>query len=210
MEPLTIETFNPDMIKAITWEQKRAGEINHRSVKFSYDGGKIPPLKIEGKFKLFRFKNSKGDIYSLSIKCNEANESFFERLCEVAARESCRLILKVNGKKLKPEDFELVKDSKVGRSVYAKVYARKSGKAKCRVSLKSPKNTIPIEELVDENSEGSCILQLYHAYLGSTKSVTLSVEEILVKEMDTRESYFDGESDSEESDSEESDSEEDE
>ena len=128
---------------------------------------------------------------------------FFERLCEVVSRESRRLVPKVNGKKLKPEDLELVKDSKVGRSVYAKIYARRSGKAKCRVSLKSPKNTIPIEELVDENFKGSCILKLYHAYLGSTKSITLSVEEILVKEMDIMESYFDDETDSEESDSEE-------
>ena len=67
--------------------------------------------------------------------------------------------------------------------------------------LKSPKNTIPIDELVEENFEGSCILRLYHAYLGSTKSVTLSVEEILVKQMDIMESYFDDLSD--ESDSEE-------
>ena len=44
MEPLTIETFNPDMIKATTWEQKRAGEINYTSVKFEYNGGKIPLL----------------------------------------------------------------------------------------------------------------------------------------------------------------------
>ena len=145
MEPLTIETLNPDMIKAINSEQKRADEINYTSVKFSYDGGKIPPLRIDGKFRLFRFKNPRGDIYSLSISCNEENERFFERLCEVVSRESCRLVPKLNGKKLKPEDFELVKDSKVGRSVYAKIYARKSGKAKCRVSLKSPKNTIPIE-----------------------------------------------------------------
>ena len=169
MELLTIETFNPDMIKVINSKKKRAGDINYTSVKFSYDGGKIPPLRIDGKFKLFRFENSKGGIYSLSIRCNEANESFFERLCEVGAHESCRLVLRLNGKKLKPEDFELVKDSKVGRSVYAKICARKSGKAKCRVSLKSSKNTIPIEELVDENFEGSCILKLYHAYLGSTK-----------------------------------------
>ena len=113
------------------------------------------------------------------------------------------MVPKVNGKKLKPEDFKLVKDSKVGRSVYAKIYVRKSGKAKCRVSLKSPKNMIPSDELLDENFEGSCILKLYHAYLGSTKSKTLTVEEILVKEMDTMESYFDNESDSEESDSKE-------
>ena len=56
---------------------------------------------------------------------------------------------------------------------------------------------------MDKNFEGSCILKLYHAYLGSTKSITLSVEEILVKKMNTMESCFDGELDSEESDSEE-------
>ena len=197
MEPLTIETFNPDMIKAINLEQERAGDINYTSVKFSYDGGNIPPpLRIDGKFKLFRFKNSKGDIYLLSIKCNEENERFFERLCEVVAHESCRLVPKLNGRKLKSEDFELVNDSKAGRSVYTKIYTRKSGKVKCRISLKSPKNTIPIDELVDENFEGSCIFRLYHAYLGSTNSITLLVEEILVKEMDTMESYFDDESDS--------------
>ena len=185
------------MIKAINSEQKRAGDINYTSVKFSYDGGKIPPLRVDGKFRLFRFKNSKGDIYSLSIKCNEKNERFFERLCKVVSREPCKLVSKVNGKKLRPKEFKLVKDSKVGRNVYAKIYMRKSGKVKCHVSLKSPKNMIQIDELVEENFEGSCILRLYHAYLGSTKSITLSAEEILIKEMDTMESYFDDETDSE-------------
>ena len=122
-------------------------------------------------------------------------------MCEVVAKESCRFVPKVNGRKLKPEEFELVKDSKVGRNVYAKIYMRKSGKIKCWVSFKSPKDTIPIDELVDENFEGSCILRLYHAYLGSTKSVTLSVEEILATKRDIMESYFDDLSDN--SDSEE-------
>ena len=99
--------------------------------------------------------------------------------------------------RLKPEDFDLVKDSKSERAVYAKIYSRKSGKAKCRTSLGSPNNTINIKKLVDENFEGSCIVKLYHAYLGSTRSITLSVEEIFIKEMSTMESYFD-ESDSEE------------
>ena len=102
-------------------------------------------------------------------------------MCEVVAKESCRLVPKVNGRKLKPEEFELVKDSKVGRNVYAKIYTKKSGKVKCRESFKSPKDTVRIDELVDENFEGSCILRPYHAYLGSTKSITFSVEEILVK-----------------------------
>ena len=121
-------------------------------------------------------------------------------MCKVVANKSCRLVPEVNGKNLKPEDFELIKDSKAGRSVYAKLYSKKSGKVKCRISLDSPKNMIPIEQLVDENFERSCILKLYHAYLGSTRSITLSVEEILIKEMNTMESYFDGESDSEEDD----------
>ena len=91
---------------------------------------------------------------------------FFRRLCDVVARESCRLVPKVNGRKLKPEDFELSKDNKSGRAVYAKIYLRKPGKAKCRISLKSPKNTIPVEDLMDKNFERSCILKLHHAYLG--------------------------------------------
>ena len=45
MEPLTIKTFNPDTIKVINSEQKRAGDINYTSVKFSYGGGN-PPLRV--------------------------------------------------------------------------------------------------------------------------------------------------------------------
>ena len=195
MEPLTIKVINS--------EQKKAGNINYTSVKFEYNGGKIPPLRIDGKFKLFKFKNDKTDIYSLSTKYNKENERFFERLCEVVAKESCRLVPKVNGRKLKPEEFELVKDSKVGRNIYAKIYTRKSGKVKCCVSLKSPEDTIPIGELVEEIFEGSYILRLYHAYLGSTKSITLSGEEILVKKMDIMESYFDWESEESDTDDDE-------
>ena len=87
MEPLTIETFNLHMIKAINSEQKRAGDIKYTSVRFTYDGGKIPPLRVVGKFKLFKFKNPKADIYSLSIKCNEENKRFCKRLCEVVTKE---------------------------------------------------------------------------------------------------------------------------
>ena len=57
------------------------------------------------------------------------------------------MVPKVNGRKLKPEEFELVKDSKIGRNIYVKIYTKKSGKVKCPVSFKSPKDTIPIDEL---------------------------------------------------------------
>ena len=139
---------------------------------------------------MFRFRNPIGDIYSLSISCDKYNEPFFRRLCDTVAQGSCKLVPKVNSKRLKPEGFEIVQDNKSGRAVYAKIYSRKSGKAKCRISLGSPKNVISVDELVDENFEGSCILKLYHAYLRSTQSITLSIEEIIVREMSTMESYF--------------------
>ena len=59
---------------------------------------------------------------------------------------------------------------------------------------------IGVEELVDEVFEGSCTLKIYQAYVGSCKSISLSVEETLVKRIGISESYFTGES--EESDEE--------
>ena len=44
---------------------------------------------------------------------------------------------------------------------------------------------------------GICILKVYQAYIGSSKSISLSVEEILVREVDRKESYFADESDEE-------------
>ena len=153
----------------------------------------MPPLRIDGSFRLFRHKNSKGPIYSLSINCDESLEEFFESLRDVIANETCRLIPKVNGKKSNPDSFDLVKSGKHGRNVYAKIYTRASGRAKCKVSGlvdladESRKRVpSPLEELIDESFEGSCILRLYHVYLGSTKSITLSAEEILITDRETK------------------------
>ena len=88
-------------------------------------------------------------------------------------------------------------ENKYRCSVFAKIYLRKSGKARCRISRGSHKNLIEIDELVYENFRGSCILKIYQAYIGSSKSITLSVEEILVREVDRKESYFADESDEE-------------
>ena len=164
-------------------------------VKFEYDGDKIPPLRIDGTFRIFKFKHSEGTIYSLSINCNESLEELFNDLRGVIANETCRLVPKVNGKKLNPDSFELVKSGKHGQNVYAKIYTRASGKAKCKVSElvdESRKRVpIPLEELIDESFKGSCILKLYQAYVGSTKSISLSVQEILITNRETSSSYFD-------------------
>ena len=90
----------------------------------------------------------------------------------------------------------------MGTNVYAKIYTKTSGRVKFKVSGlvemadESRKRVpLPLEELIDESFEGSCILRLYHAYVGSTKSISLSVEEILVTDWETSSSYFDNEED---------------
>ena len=119
------------------------------------------------------------------INCDESLGEFFNELREVIVNETCRLVPKVNGKRLNPDSFELVKSGKHGQNVYAKIYTRTSGKAKCKVSglvemERKKRVPLPLEELINESFEESCILKLYHAYVGSTKSISLSVEEILV------------------------------
>ena len=193
MKPLTIDSFKINDIRAVSSDQKSVDNLSYTSVKFEYDGDKIPPLRTDGSFRIFKFKNSKGTIYSLSINCNESLENFFNELREVIANETCRLVPKVNGKKLSPDSFELVKSSKHGQNVYAKIYTKASGKAKCKVSELVDKRrvSIPLEELIDESFEGSCILKLYQAYVGSMKSISLSVEEILLTDRENSSSYFD-------------------
>ena len=196
-----IETFKPDKITAISVDDKSSREFNYKSVKFAYDGVEVPLIHIDGDFRLYRFMNKNSDTYSLSITCDPINESFFREFSKVIAKESCKIL---KDKSIKPEDFELIRDNRSGRSVYTKIYTKKSGKIKCRISQGSYKNVIGVEELVDEKLEGSCILRIYQAYIGSCKLISLSVEEILARKIGIRESYFadetdesDGESDEE-------------
>ena len=192
MDVITIKTFKSDKISAISVDQN-SGEFNYTSIKFAYDGGEMPPIQIDGNSRLFRFRSKHGDIYLLSITCDATNEWFFRELCKVISRESCRLVPKSAGKMLKPEDFELVKDNRSGRSVYTKIYSKKSGKVKCRISLGNTCNIIGVEELVDEKFKGSCLIKLDQAYTGSSKSISLLVEEILARKIGISESYFEDE-----------------
>ena len=114
-----IETCKPHNIKAISVDGKVYGETNYTSIKFTYDGGEMPPICIDGNFKLFRFSKKQGDTYLLSITCDTSNEWFFRELCKVISKETYKLVHK---SVCKPEDFELVKNNKSGQSVYVKVY----------------------------------------------------------------------------------------
>ena len=65
------------------------------------------------------------------------------------------------------------------------------------VSKGSYKNLIVKDKLIDENFRGSCILKVYQAYIGSSKSISLSVQEILAREVERKQSYLADESDEE-------------
>ena len=120
-----IETFKTDKITAISVDDKSCGGSNYKSVKFAYDGGEMPLIHIDGDFRLFRFRNKNSDTYLLLITCDPTNESFFRELSKVIAKESCKIL---KDKSIKPEDFELIRDNRSGRSVYAKIYSKSQGK----------------------------------------------------------------------------------
>ena len=128
------------------------------------------------------------------INCTGDNESSFRKLNSALANQSCKIL---KDHIVTPENFELVKKNKYGCSVFAKIYCNKSVKTKCRISEGSFKNLIEIDELIDENFKGSCILKVYQAYIGSSKSISLSVREILAREVERKEFYFIDESDEE-------------
>ena len=124
MKLLTIDSFKPDKIRTVRSDKKSVDDFNYTSVRFKYDGDKIPPLRIDGSFRIFKFKNVKGSIYSLSINCDESLGEFFDGLREVIANETCRLVSRANGKELSPDSFDLGKSGKHGRNIYAKIYTR--------------------------------------------------------------------------------------
>ena len=64
MEALMILTFKTDKITAISVDDKSSRGSNYKSVKFAYDGGEVPPIRIDGDFRLFRFRNKNSDTYS--------------------------------------------------------------------------------------------------------------------------------------------------
>ena len=177
MEALTIKTFKTNKIAAVEVSKRRSKDFSYKSIKFAYDGGEVPPIRVDGNFRIFKFENKNGTVYSLMINCTGDNESFFRKL-------NCKIF---KDHTVTPENFELVKENKYGCSVFAKIYCNKSGKTKCRISKGSYKNLIEIDGLIDENFRGSCILKVYQAYIGSSKSISLSVQEILGREVERKE-----------------------
>ena len=188
--PLTIKNFEFVSLRAKAPEIKSGGEHNYYSIPFEYKDNKAL-IKINGNFRVF--KHNKSTSYSLGIRLDNKKEGFFEDL-EKRVRELSCGFKNYSKIKLKPTDLEVIKPNLNGRykNVHAKIYT-KAGKPKIpiseRIKVKGEfrRRRIDINELVDESFEGTCVIRVY---IGSSKSITLSVEEILATEIEHKSSYF--------------------
>ena len=81
--------------------------------------------------------------------------------------------------------------------MYARIYTNSAGKVSCRLSeLKkvkgvSKRKIIKIGDLVDESFKAFCVIRVYQVYVGRSKTITLSVEEIMATKLTIKDSYFD-------------------
>ena len=119
MEALTIKTFKTNKISAAEVRENRSQDFKNKSVTFAYDGKGLPPIRVDGSFRIFKFENKNGPVYSPAISCTGDNETFFRKLNSVLADQSCKIL---KDHTINPEDFELVKENKYGCSVFSKIY----------------------------------------------------------------------------------------
>ena len=102
-------------------------------------------------------------------------------------------------KSLKPSDLELIKTTANSKykNVYARIYTKSSGIVNCKISEHKEvkgvfkRSKLRINNLVDESFKGSCVRKVYQMYVGSSKAITLSVEEVMVTDLTNKKSYFD-------------------
>ena len=191
--PLTIENFEIDKLRAKAFESKKSGEFTYFVIPFDYDE-EDSLIKVEGNFRVFKYVNNGRVNYSLAISINDENEEFLSELEQGIATLACEN--KSKTAKLKPSDLELIKTTSNGKykNVYPRTDTSGSGRVACKLSeckkVKGvfKKRKLKIGDLVDESFKGYCIIKIYQVYIGSSKIITLSVEEIMATELHTKRS----------------------
>ena len=157
-------------------------------------------MKIEGNFRVFKHVNAGRVNYLLAINVSNENEEFFRELgCKIATLACENKGKTVQLKSLKPADLELIKKTANGKykNVYARIYTNSTGRVTCKLSeFKKVKGVfkrrkLKIGDLIDGSFKGSCVLRVYQVYVGTSKTIRLSVEEIMATELNTKRPYFD-------------------
>ena len=145
----------------------------------------LPPIRIDGGFKVFINKNNGKKSFLLAISVDKTNEYFFKRV-----EHSLSQLVSVALPCTKTKDFKLIKESKNYRNIYCKIYMHYSGTPECYYSelVNGHHRTKPLEDVAFENFKGSCIVRIIHTFSGKTKGITICTDEII--KCDSRESYF--------------------
>ena len=76
----------------------------------------LPPIRLDGDFKVFINRTDKGKSFSLAILVDESNETFFK-----GPESSLSGLASAALPCTKLEDFKLIKESKNYRNVYCKI-----------------------------------------------------------------------------------------
>ena len=83
------------------------------------------------------------------------------------------------------------------KNVFARIYTNKSAKVNCDLSEHKEiygvykRKRIDVNELVDEFFKGFCVFRIYRVYVGTSKTIMLTVEEVMVTDLFAKRSYFD-------------------
>ena len=77
----------------------------------------LPPIRIDGDFKVFINKNNGKKSFLLVISVDKSNKHFFKRL-EHSLSQLALAALPCT----RPEDFKVIKESKNYRNIYCKIY----------------------------------------------------------------------------------------
>ena len=151
MEPLTIDTRDLFILDPYV------GRYGLTLAKFvSLEMHKsLPPIRIDGDFKVFINKNNGKCSFLLAISVDKTNEDFFKKL-ENSLSGLASMALPCT----KCEDFKLIKESKHYCNVYCKIYTYPSGTPKCLYSeLVSGKcRSKLLEDTAFEKFKGSCVV----------------------------------------------------
>ena len=92
MEALTIKTFQTSKISTAKVSKNRSQDFKYKSVTFTYVGGEVPPIRVNGNFRVSKFENKNGPVYSLAMSCTGDNEKFFRKLNSAIANQSCKIL----------------------------------------------------------------------------------------------------------------------
>ena len=80
MEALTIKTFKTSKISTAEVRQNRSQDFKYKSVTFAYDGGEVPPIRVDGDFRVLKLDNKNGPVYSLAITCTGDKRIFLQKI----------------------------------------------------------------------------------------------------------------------------------